>query len=191
MMVSPRRLSLVTGTAIVGIALICAMIGSGPTVSSDARERARNAAERGAGIAAGQSDATRGLSLAYLERARLGLGNPFKLVDEAMHDPRLDDSTSTLVAWSILDRVFQQSTYEIDASVLDAVGPQGAGADHLALIERVIRTARSPRAGETTVRLAYSIAAAGGMLSYGSSPTVNEASALIRDRVTAEDDLAR
>src|SRR5438067_9704200 len=128
MMVSPRRLSLVTGTALVGIALICAMIGSGRAPASDARERAHAAAARLDSLTGRQSDSVRALTLAYLERARLGLGDPFRLVDESMSDPRLDDSTAATVAWAILDRVFDHGAYEIDASVLDAVGPRGAGA---------------------------------------------------------------
>jgi hypothetical protein len=191
MMVSPSRLSLVTGTAFVGVALICAMLGSGRVVSSDARERAHEATNRLESLAGRQPDSVRALALAYLERARLGLGDPFRLVDESMSDPRLDDSTGATIAWAILDRVFERGTYEIDASVLDAVGPPGAGADHLALIERVLRSSHNPRVAETTLRLAYGLAAARGIVSYGASTTIVEVAALVRDRVLAESDLSR
>src|SRR3954468_4837105 len=163
MMVSSSRLSLVTSTAIVGTALICAILGSDrPAAASNARQRAHAATRQLDSIAGRQSDSVRGLTLAYLERARLGLGNPFRLVDEAVHDPRLNDSTGAIVAWSILDRVFQRGTYEIDASVLEAAGPRGAGAGHLALIEQLIRSAPNPRVGESTVRMAYGLAATRG-----------------------------
>src|SRR5256885_7012387 len=36
------------------------------------------------------------ISLGYLERLRLGLGSPFRLVDEALNDPRSEEHTSEL-----------------------------------------------------------------------------------------------
>src|SRR3954463_5872356 len=191
MMVSPRRLSFLSASAIVGVAVICAVIGSGGGQPDDSRQRAHAATIQLDSLAAREPDSVRALSLAYLERARLGLGDPFRLVDEATHDPRLNDATGSTVAWAILDRVFKHSTYEIDASVLDAVGPRNAGADHLALIERVIRRASSPRVGETTVRLAYALAAAQGSISSSAPHAVLDAAALLRDRVLAEGDLTR
>src|SRR6184192_2328561 len=104
MMVSPRRLSLVIGTAIVGVALVGATLVSRASDSPDARALARESAHRLDSARASQPDSIRALSLTYLERARLGLGSPFRLVDQVVHDPRLDDSTAHLVAWTILDR---------------------------------------------------------------------------------------
>src|SRR5260221_14232627 len=102
MTVSPRRLSLATGTALVAVALIFVMLGSRGAVTDDARRRASEAAwrlEPGSSSTAEAHDSTRPLALAYLERARLGLGSPFRLIDQATRDPRLADSTGAAVAW--------------------------------------------------------------------------------------------
>ena len=79
----------------------------------------------------------------------------------------------------------------IDPSVLDGSGPwssdgHGAtGAAHLALIERTVRSASDPRAGELTVRLAYLIESAkGGIVSSGVTIAAQVA-ALVRDHELA------
>src|SRR5258708_3823471 len=191
---SLRRLSLVTGTALVAVALLFVMLGSRGAVSDDVRRHASQAMRRiqtDGPIAADGRDSTRALSLAYVERARLGLGSPFRLVDEAIRDPRLADSTGVVVAWAILDCIFNHETYEIDASILDAIGSHAAGADHLTLIDHVISSARDPRVGETTIRLAYGLAVASGALSRSALPAVTAAAAMRPDRALAERDLDR
>ena len=187
---SPRKLRFLTGTAIVALALLCVMLAQHGS-STDARGRAHDAARQLDSATLDDRDSVRALSLAYVERARLGLGSPFRLVDEALHDPRLDDSAGDIVAWAIIDRIFDHGTYQVDASVLDAIGPRGAGPDHLALIERTIESGRDPRIGETTIRLAYGLASANGTLSAAALPAVIEVASLIRDRALAEGDLSR
>ena len=135
------------------------------------------------------------VALTYLERLRLGLASPFLLVDEALADPRLDYATHTRVAWALLGRLQRGDAYVIDPAVLDGVGPwtpdgQGTtGAAHLDLIERAIRSASDPRAGELAVRLAYMIAAGEGSVSPSSVGIATEVAALVRDRFLAEQDL--
>ncbi|HEU4787517.1 MAG TPA: hypothetical protein VFS57_08920, partial [Gemmatimonadaceae bacterium] len=136
------------------------------------------------------------VALTYLERLRLGLASPFLLVDEALADPRLDYATHSRVAWALLGRLQRGDAYVIDPAVLDGVGPwtrdgQGTtGAAHLDLIERAIRSASDPRAGELAVRLAYMIAAGEGSVSPSSVGIATQVAALVRDRVLAEQDLS-
>jgi len=136
------------------------------------------------------------VALTYLERLRLGLASPFLLVDEALADPRLDYATHSRVAWALLGRLQRGDAYVIDPAVLDGVGPwtrdgQGTtGAAHLDLIERAIRSASDPRAGELAVRLAYLIAAGEGSVSPSSVGIATQVAALVRDRVLAEQDLS-
>jgi len=194
MTTSPRRLSLVTGTALIGVALIFAILGSRGTSGDDSRRHASEAARRlesGTTLGLNGHDSTRALALAYVERSRLGLGNPFRLVEQAIRDPRLGDSTGDDVAWAILDRVFAHGTYEVDASVLDAVGSPGSGVDHLRLIDQVIASATDPRVGEATIRLAYGLASGSGTIRAGSLPAVIDVAAMLRDRALAERDLRR
>src|SRR5262249_54755249 len=101
------------------------------------------------------------VELGYLERMRVGLGSPFRLADEALHDPRLDSASRSRTARAILGRLSRGDAYVVDGSVLEGSGPwtadgRGAtGGAHLALIGRTIRAASDPRAGELAVRLAY------------------------------------
>ena len=150
---------------------------------------ARNARPQGA-----RGDAL-AIALTYLERLRLGLGSPFLLADEALEDPRLDYAMHSRVAWALLGRLWRGDAYVIDPAVLDGLGPwtldgQGAtGAAHLALIERAVRSASDPRAGELAVRLAYMIAAGKGSIATSSVAIAAQVAALVRDHVLAERDL--
>src|SRR5215211_7134005 len=44
------------------------------------------------------------VAVGYLERLRLGLGSPFRLIDYALADPMLPDSVGHLVAYAVLQR---------------------------------------------------------------------------------------
>lgn len=150
---------------------------------------ARNARPQGA-----RGDAL-AVALTYLERLRLGLASPFFLADEALEDPRLDYAMHSRVAWALLGRLRRGDAYVIDPAVLDGLGPwtqdgRGAtGAAHLELIERAIRSASDPRAGELAVRLAYMIAAGQGSVATSSVAVAAQVAALVRDQVLAEGDL--
>ena len=187
MVSSPRRFSLL-GLGVVLVAWLC-VIGLGGRSSADFRIRARAGTIQLDSVIARAPDSVGGLARTYLERVRLGLGSPFRLIDQAVHDPRLDDSTGRLVAWSILDRLFDRTAYEIDAAVLDDAGPAAAGSAHLALIDQAIDEAKDPRLGERVVRLAYSIAASAGYISPRALPAVIEVVAQRRDRALAQRDL--
>jgi hypothetical protein len=134
-------------------------------------------------------DSSTALSLGYLERLRLGLGSPFRLVDFALDDPRLDDSTRTRVAWAILARLRRGDAYVIDPAAADAIDDGTHSVEHLALIDRAIESAPDPRAGELTVRLAYALAAGEQTISEQGDAVATQIAALLRDRVLAQADL--
>lgn len=150
---------------------------------------ARNARPRGA-----RGDQLT-VSLGYLERLRAGLASPFRLADEALHDPRLDATMSNRVAWALLGRVRRGDSYVIDGSTLDGTGPwsrdgHGAtGAAHLALIERAVSNASDPRVGELSVRLAYAIAAGKGEISASGAGVASDVATLVRDRLLSQSDV--
>lgn len=198
-----RRFSLLATAGLLGIAVLLGSVGSRATMSQRAAAQlstatsyydstivlARNARPRGI-----RGDELT-IALGYLERLRLGLGSPFRLVDEALSDSRLDSTTGSRVAWALLERLRRGDAYVIDPRVLDGSGPWSAdgrgatGAAHLALIEHAIRSASDPRAGELSVRLAYLIASAKGTVAPASVQTAVRVAALVRDRESATADL--
>src|SRR6185503_16394862 len=98
---SPRRLFFGTSTALVLAAFAASMLASRVTVTISARRQAAQSAARLDSIV-GHDQTARALALSYLERARLGLGSPFRLIDQAAHDTRLSDSVRRDVAWAIV-----------------------------------------------------------------------------------------
>jgi hypothetical protein len=198
-----RRFSLLATTGLLGIAVVLGAINSRPKLSADATTQLSRAASYFDSTIVLARDAQptgrRGdkltISLGYIERMRLGLGEPFRLVDQALHDNRLDSTTSKRVAWALLARLRRGDAYTIDPSALDGLGPWGAdghgatGAAHLALIDRAIRNASDPRAGELAVRLAYLIESGKGTLASSSVGVATQAAALLRDRELAQEDL--
>jgi hypothetical protein len=141
-------------------------------------------------------DATTAIALGYLERQRLGLGSPFRLIDYATHDPRLADSTRITLGWSLLSRTLQGEGYEVDGAALDRAGAgatsmwPGLGVQHLALITDAITESRDPRSGELAVRLGYALAATEGSLPSHAPTYAARAAALVRDRELARRDAA-
>src|SRR5689334_13256462 len=99
----------------------------------------------------------------YLERLRLGLSSPFRLIDYALADRMLPDSARHLLAYAILQRTLDGSAYHAPTAALTLVGntlpelPEELAARHVALIDSVVATASDPRGGELTVREAYRI----------------------------------
>ena len=150
---------------------------------SEAREAAPDSVAPSAAIALG-----------YLERHRLGLGSPFRLIDYALRDPRLDDSTRQAVAWALLARTMDGDGSSVESAALDSLdapAPLGTpipGSAHLALVEKAVNDARDPRAGELAVRLAYAFAAAEHRVRASAPLTAASAAALVRDRELARED---
>jgi hypothetical protein len=198
-----RRISLLVTAGLLGIALIFGGFVSRPTMSANV------AKELGAATSyfdstivlarVAQPQGPRGdqlaIALGYLERLRLGLGSPFRLVDEALTDPRLSATMENRVGWAVLGRLRRGDAYVVDPVVLDEIGPwtpdgrAASGADHLALIEHSIEEALDPRAGELAVRLAYMIAAAKGTVLPPGVAAATEVAALVRDRASSIADL--
>lgn len=137
------------------------------------------------------------IQLGYLERLRLGLGSPFRLIDYALRDPRLDEGERHRTAYALLARTLDRQGYQVDPMVLDPAGATGAewlagvGRYHLRLIDNVISEAPDPRVGELAVRLAYALAAAEGSVSAEAPLLIAQAAALIRDRELARLDARR
>ncbi len=133
----------------------------------------------------------------YLERQRLGVGSPFRLIDQALRDSAVDTLRRRQLAFSLLARTVSGQGYQIDPGALDMASPDaeaphgGPGARHLALIEAAVRRERDPRTGELAVRLAYQLAVA----TEGAAPRAIElascAAAQVRDRVLAMRDAQR
>lgn len=133
----------------------------------------------------------------YRERARLGLGSPFRLIDFAMHDPRLDERARLRVARSVFRTARRGEGYRIDPVVLNRVfnlhaGPRSRdGARHLRLIDEAVARAEDPRAGELAVRLAYRLAVLEGTIDPVAFARAVEVAALLRDRESARRDARR
>lgn len=198
-----RRTSVLITAVLLAIALVAGSLGHRPSVSANAaRELDRATTYFDSTIALArwaQPKGPRGdqlaIELGYLERLRVGVGDPFRLADEALADPRLNATTRKRVAWAVLGRLRRGEAYVVNSTVLDGIGPwtdEGVGArgtSHLALIEQAIEDASDPRAGELAVRLAYMLAAAKGSMSSNALQTVTAVAALIRDRALAESDV--
>ncbi|CAN5648260.1 hypothetical protein BH23GEM10_BH23GEM10_14740 [soil metagenome] len=137
------------------------------------------------------------IALGYVERLRLGLGSPFRLVESVLVDPRLSDAVRHELAWGLLSRTLAGESYEIDAIALDRAGAVGVstwpglGRHHLRLIESAISESRDPRSGELAVRLAYDLAVLEGSLPDHAPTHAVRVAALVRDRELARRDVAR
>jgi len=124
----------------------------------------------------------------YLERLRLGVGSPFRLIDFALRDPLLPEGMRRRVAEAILARTSVGATYATPPEALDLVSPQGApgeGLAHRQFMERVTEEADSPRAAELALRLGYTVGAASGVVSHRASAVALGAIAQARDRAFA------
>lgn len=197
-----HRISLLAGALVLAAGVTTLRLVARPEVSPDAAAQLAAAAAYYdscvvlARVSRPQGKAGDALTVAlgYLEQLRVGTGSPFRLVDEALDDPRLM-SGGNRVAWALLARLRRGDAYVIDESVLNGAGPwqpDGRGVTgraHLALIEREIAATRDPRVGELAVRLAYMIAAAEGTVSPSAPSVAARVAALVRDRHLAMDDL--
>ena len=124
----------------------------------------------------------------YFERLRLGLGSPFRLIDQAARDSSLIPLDAVAVSEAMLARVMVGDAYQPLDRALDLVNPGGGprrGAVHRHLIESVVAAADDPRVGELTVRLAYRLASASGVVSRQSPEIATATAAQARDRIIA------
>lgn len=134
------------------------------------------------------------IALGYLERARLGLGSPFRLIEFALNDPDLPDEVSEPLAYGLLRRTLQGRTYYVDPAILDMTRLAGvpsrrtAGREQLALLERAIDAAPTAAAGERTVRLGYLLAEAERTIIPGYTAVTAHVGALLSDRRRARED---
>ncbi|MBV6521650.1 MAG: hypothetical protein MNPFHGCM_01794 [Gemmatimonadaceae bacterium] len=126
----------------------------------------------------------------YLERVRLGLGSPFRVVDQSQRDPLLPADARARVGHALLASIAAGKVYEIEPAVLDLVASmpvanERTGGTHFALIDSVIRAGTDPRVGELTIRLAYRLAFAAGNVSRRAPEVAIQVAAQRRDRVLA------
>jgi hypothetical protein len=184
-------------TAFTALASSCERISVGPEIAGELRRGrayAEAIAEQPRADTTTPIDAATAVALGYLERHRLGLGSPFRLIDYALRDGRLPDSSRATLAWALLARTLDGDGYRIDPLALDSLDTPSpfagtsAGSDHLRLIDGAVRDARDPRAGELAVRLAYTIAAAEHRLRSGAPLIAAYAAALVSDRERARED---
>ena len=141
--------------------------------------------------ASGEPTIPEAIAAGYLERQRLGLGSPYRLIEYALLDPRLEKPERERLAWALLARTLDGRGHEVDARVLAPGGDLAAATEHLALVEGAIRGAPHADAGALAVRLAYGMAAAEGHIPRRYPRFVAQAAALIRDRVVAAKDAER
>ncbi len=133
------------------------------------------------------------LAALYLQRLRLGIGSPFRLVDYVLRDPLLRPEHRRLLAEGILARTSIGNAYHTPGEALQLLAPvpdAGRGNAHRRFIERVTEEAASPRAAELALRLSYGIGATSGIVSHRASAVALGAIAQARDRALAMRDVA-
>ena len=157
----------------------------------------RDATEAWLRTDAEQAGDSTAIALGYLERLRLGLGSPFRLVETAMSDPRLSGPMRERVAWSLIAGLLDGRAYEIDPATLDRAGSAhlavlpGIGRDHLERIDETFEAIDDVRGAELAVRLGYTIAAAERTVS-GEAPSIAARVAALRaDARIAREDAVR
>ncbi|HEV3049760.1 MAG TPA: hypothetical protein VGX50_05595, partial [Longimicrobium sp.] len=155
----------------------------------------RLAAKQRSGVAA-MSDAEV-VGAGYLERLRLGVGSPFRLMEYALLDPRLTAGERAPLVWALLDATRAGRGYELDPRALVRMGVDARSRDtavaqrHLELIEHAVHGAADPRTGEVAVREAYRLATVSRTVSRGAPALAASAAALARDRELARRDAHR
>lgn len=137
------------------------------------------------------------IAAGYLERLRVGMGSPFRLMEYALRDPRLTPATRVPLLWALLDATRAGRGYELDPQALARIGSDprtpdlGVARAHLELIERAVGGAEDPRAGELAVREAYRLAMVGRAVAPSAPTLAAWAAALTRDRELARGDAGR
>jgi hypothetical protein len=135
------------------------------------------------------------VALSYLQRLQLGLSSPFRLIDFALADRMLPDTSRHLLAYALLQRTLDSDAYHPPVDALTLAGstlselPESLAVRHVALIDSVVAAASDPRGGELTIREAYRIAAAAGSVGRRAPWLGTQAAALARDRALARSDV--
>jgi hypothetical protein len=133
----------------------------------------------------------------YVERLRMGVGSPFRLMEYALLDPRLTAGERAPLVWALLDATRAGRGYELDPRALTRIGTDARARDtavarrHVALIEHAVRSADDPRTGELAVREAYRLATVSRTVSRNAPALAASAAALARDRELARRDAHR
>lgn len=128
------------------------------------------------------------VSALYLERLRLGVGSPFRLIDYALRDPLVAKESRHRLAEAILARTSVGAAFATPPEALDLIAPRPArdiGRAHRQFMESVMLEAESPRAAELALRLAYTVGTASGVVSHRASAVALGAIAQARDRTLA------
>ncbi|HEX6588092.1 MAG TPA: hypothetical protein VF039_03635 [Longimicrobiales bacterium] len=136
-------------------------------------------------------DGPEALELLYVERLRLGLGSPFRLIDQALIDERLEPERRRRLAEALLALTWSARGYVIDPAGI--AGPRGVvepdvAAAHAQLVTTAVAEAADPLVGEEAVRLAYVLAQAEGVADAMLLRAVAHAAVLVRDRELARRD---
>ncbi len=123
----------------------------------------------------------------YIERARLGVGSPFRLADYVLDDLALSLEKRRLVAGAILGRVTQGQIYSTPVEALDLLSSRGPGLGlaHRTFMEGVLESVPDVRSGELALRLAYQVTAASGATAPRAAAVALAAIAQARDRALA------
>ena len=123
----------------------------------------------------------------YLERLRLGLGSPFRLIEQALRDPDLQPIKAGDLAEAMLARTMMGDAYSPRPAALDLIhagaAAPGLGVQHQAIIDSVVASYPDPRVGELAIRLAYRLAAASGVVTRRAPEIATAAAAQSRDRI--------
>ncbi|GJG86213.1 hypothetical protein tb265_13940 [Gemmatimonadetes bacterium T265] len=136
------------------------------------------------------------VALGYLERLRVGVAAPFRLLEQASVDPRLPVELRDRVAWALVDQVRRGDAFVVDSTALGD-GPDAPptvlvdGGWHRAFIDSLVRAAPAARTGEETVRLTYALARAEWLVTPQTAVAAVNAAALARDRRLAQSDVER
>jgi len=197
-----HRLRRLRGAGTAVLLAVCVACGGAdrapaPTLADTELARAWSEVRGLAGTAADSLSDEQVITLGYVERLRLGLGSPFRLMDFALQDPRLTPAARIRAAAAMLQATREGRAYAVDARALAALGADAAGRTaararmHRTLIDRAVREAEDPREGELAVRAAYQLAAAENLVAQHAPTLAAQAAALARDRVLARRDAER
>ena len=107
-----RRFSLFATAGLLGIVMLLGSVSARPPLNASATSQLARATgyydstitlARGTRPTGPRGDRLT-IGLGYLERLRIGTASPFRLVDEALHDPRGDSASNSRIAWALLRR---------------------------------------------------------------------------------------
>src|SRR5690606_21902218 len=123
-LVSPRRPLLAALLAAALLLAGCRQGDVGPRMSKsldEAREWRTQLVETSRRIHPDSAEPVLLISLGYLERARLGMGSPFRLAHSASIDTRLPEPVRRQAAWAILAMTVDGQVYHPQWGALDSL----------------------------------------------------------------------